>query len=157
MIVIAHFSKWKAPAYVLGSIAGCAIIFFIFLNHPDKISLRDYMAMKGDYAFSIVGFLAGVYVVLLQVTILKQIIFGKRTAIWIESNQVFFLDTYGHVLFSKLSLDEIQTISRGKLGSLRKNGLIADMGDGSKRAIPTWLLAEPLEAVEARLKEAVRG
>ena len=156
MIVVAKFSKWKVPIYIIGSVAVCAVALLIFLNHPDNVSLRDYMAMKGDYAFSIVALFAGIFVLLLQVTILKQVIFGNGSAIWIESNQVFFLDTYGHIFFSKLPLNEIQEISRGKLGSFRRNGLIANMRDGSKRAIPTWLLAEPLEEVETRLKEFVR-
>lgn len=154
MTVIARFSKIKAFSYVIGCLAICIIMYFTMLNHPDGVSLEDYIKSKG-VAFFIAGCLASIFVVLLQWTILNQLLFRQCNAIWLEGGNLFFLNTYGHIHFSKFPFKEIKSLTVGSVGSLGRRGIIAELRNGRQESIPTWLLSEPPDVVASRLRQSL--
>jgi len=156
---IAHFSKLRALAFVIGGLLLVAIVLAVTLRHPAEISLIDYLAAKDVYVLPmvVIGWLAVSLLTVRLLLILRQILFEQARAIWIENGRVHYMNTRLDTVFRKLPLDRIESVKIEPMGRMRPLGIVMKLKAGDRRAVPIWILAESGDVVLDRLNRNLQA
>ncbi|HWU55451.1 MAG TPA: hypothetical protein VN175_08105 [Rhizomicrobium sp.] len=158
MNVIARFSKLKALTYVGFNFIVTLAIVVIFLDAPKGLSILEYW-LSDEWFHRPLALLAPIafpMVCLLQISILRQLLFSGSRAVWISAGRLWFLNFYGKPFFSSLPVSDVDHLSLKPTQVFRSDAIIVHMKDGRQIYVPTGLLCETKEIVLSRLA-ASRG
>lgn len=150
-IKIASFSPARAWTYVVLGLVMCAWIFAIYFPQPGT----NWLDMLGENrvdAFFVIGVLVLMpLLALMDLVVLWQLLFGQGEAVWIVDGRLHFLDTYWGVVFSKISLGEVDHLSVKSPTAVRRAAVIVSLKNGRRLSIPTLILKDTAETIVARL------
>jgi hypothetical protein len=122
------------------------------LYHPAGMTLTEYMNSKGmfRYVCAIIARACGALLIIRQITILKQIIMHRSSALWTAHDTLFYLNIYWDVIYRSVPLSEIVDF-KIQSGFAARAGIVMRLRSGQQRVISTWLLSEPADVVMSRL------
>jgi len=155
--VIARFSVLRVYAWTAFGLFIFGLLIGNWLRHPSGVSLQAHLLSRdflGDPE-TIIGIVALSFLIVVLSVTLRQVIFRDQAAIWISNDELFFLNFYAAVTYSRLPTRDIEKFFVGSNFFLRPRGVIAKTTNGVKRFIPTLLLSEPAEVIASRLTDAV--
>ena len=154
---IAQFSKPRAFAYVALNFVICASIISIANYHPPGTSLFQYATSQGRFRpLMLLAPLVVPLLILLQIVILRQVLFRRGRAVWVIDGHLYFLNFYKSVLFSQVSISDIDHLSIKQSQILRSDAVVLHLNDGRLFFVPTGLLAENVEIILSRLSVFLR-
>jgi hypothetical protein len=131
-IVIAHLSYLKAGAWVAICSAPIGLAFWTAWNDGD-----GWAYFAGGVAAMIVG------------PVLYMLLFRRARGLWIRNGELIYLAKW----IVWMRVDEIMEVGIGRRGGLRR-ALVVRTSDRGPISIPAAILAEPLDVVQDRLRDA---
>jgi hypothetical protein len=157
---IAHFGKIRVSIWI-GVNALLFIACFVgILVPPHSMTFWTHLwsrdGLLNPWAVAVVTFAAPLLVVVVGV-MLKQLFFRQSWAIWLENDRLLFLNFYGAVRFSALTLTDIERFSIGSKRVFQPTGIIAHLKNGYQAYIPTILLHESRERIFSDLSQLLRS
>lgn len=154
MKVIAHFSRAKAFAYVIGWLIACALLYGLTLYHPVGVSLNGYLNSKGlfRYEFAVIAWVLGTLLIARQLTILNQLILRKSVAVWASRGNIYYLNVYWDIFYRTVRCSDVEDFDVATNGSFGSGGIVIRLRAGQEKVVTTWLLSEPTDMILSRLR-----
>jgi hypothetical protein len=82
------------------------------------------------------------------IALLKQLLFVRANAVWIENGRIIYLNKW----FMAVRRSDIKSIALGSWGMWKRPGIILTLHNGQTKVIPTGVLSEPSDIVLSRLR-----
>ncbi|HEY8947631.1 MAG TPA: hypothetical protein VIM56_01980 [Rhizomicrobium sp.] len=154
-VAIAQFSALRTCAFLLLGSAFCAFVIFAISNNPQLFLLSSYSGSRGLYRLSmgVTGVLLLAFFTLKLLTILRQLVFKERSAVWMHDERLFFIDTYGFSLVPSVPTMSIASVSVAPVGLT--HWIVLGLKTGSEVKISSSLLSGTPNELAARLERAI--
>jgi len=146
--VVATYSFRKAfSALLVPLFFGCIFLFGWYDFATDPAGFSHF----GVYSTYALFFCSVCYLLWLPQIVwsFQQIFFDKKSAVWIESGNLIFMNPH----FFKVRCSDVVSISLEQFGRYKQSGITILLKDGRKKVVPTGLLTVPIDKIVNRLRE----
>lgn len=151
--IIARFSKSIAIPFAAFEIAlGISLPITIF--HPPSWS-PYYHSSFGITDF--VALLCSLLITFGGMMIVYEIIFKSCRAIWIEGDEIVYVDTYWNLGAIKVRRADIRSFALGTIGPYKQRTIEIQLQSGERKSVRTFYLSEPRDVIFSRLNQIKSG
>lgn len=152
VVEIAHFSMLKSVLAIF--VTSLFLLFLISISfHGTKNQHLSLSHLSGSLWFSLlpVAWLCTIAMLALFALLLRQIVFRRGLAVWVDQGALIFLSRH----YFRVSVREVSHVLvgsfAGSLGSPSRPAIVLELRDGQKKFIPTSALREDPMEIRARL------
>lgn len=148
--VIARYSALKSSIVIA---AGMGLILLLYAPWFWGEGI-EYLRRHSQWAILLViAWIAGIPMFFMLLAALRQLIFKKCTAVWVEGNDIIYLDRR-FLRVQKRNVERLESTLFTGFG-VKGHMISIYLRNGGVRSIPTTILSESTEVVLAKLKEAL--
>ena len=150
--VLAHYSRAKAARSVVGISCVLLGVLLVWLFTYEGHLIPHLMQRPGTlFAMVLSSSVAFGYFFVVELLILRQMLFGRSEALWIQDGFVIYL----HKLYLSAACKDVQSIDAGPFGLGGHNVISLGLRGGRQMRVPTDAFTERQEDVMARLKQEI--